>query len=135
MQLTTSRNLDATAKSACCGHSINQSILVLLTKPGKFLHLVFNVSPTGDIANTICRLFAHLLTKYCHTPSRLGPRPTFSASGRIYRRSIMLKGLFLLACLASTIPRLTFVIAILMGHTNGDNKWQARDGMCKACWV
>lgn len=84
MTITSSRNLEATANKACCGHGINQSMLVLLTNPGKFRHLVFSVSPTGDIAKTTCKLLAHLVTKYCHTVSRLGPIPAFWASGLIY---------------------------------------------------
>ena len=63
------KNDVATAYKACSGQGINQSIIALLTRPGKFLHRVRNVSPTGDIAKTICKLFAHFVTKYCQTLS------------------------------------------------------------------
>lgn len=59
------KNDVATAYKACSGQAINQSIIALLTRPGKFLHLVRRVSPTGDMANTMCKLFAHFVTKYC----------------------------------------------------------------------
>ena len=46
-----------------------------------------------------------------------------------------LKGLFHPACLARAISWLAFVVAIFMGHENGDNKGQLTDGTCKACWM
>ena len=85
-QLTFSpKNTEATAWSACCGHAVNQSILQLLTRPGKLRHRVLNVSPTGDMAKTMCRLFAHLLTKYCQIDSRAGGTPALFASSRTWR--------------------------------------------------
>ena len=80
---TSSKNLEATANNACRGHGMNQSILVLLTNPGKFLQRFLRVSPTGDIARTICKLLALLLTKYCHKASLDGATPAFVASSRI----------------------------------------------------
>ena len=81
--LTPSRNLDATANNACFGHGMNQSMLVSLTSPGKLRHLVFKISPTGDIAKTMCKLFELLVTKYCQIASREGEIPALLASSRI----------------------------------------------------
>lgn len=55
--------------------------------PGKFLQRVLRVSPAGDMPNTMCRLLALLLTKYCHTLSLEGPDPIFRASSRIWLRT------------------------------------------------
>ena len=75
--LTSDRNREATACNACLGQAVNQSMDELLTKPGKFLHLFFSVSPTGDIAITMWRLLAHLLTKYPQVLSLVGGNPAF----------------------------------------------------------
>lgn len=56
-------------------------------QPGKFLQRVLRVSPTGDMPNTTCRLLAHLLTKYCHTPSLEGSAPALRASSRTLLRT------------------------------------------------
>ena len=50
--------------------------------PGKFLHLVLNVSPTGDMAIIMCKLLEHLLMKYCQILSREGEIPKAVASDR-----------------------------------------------------
>ena len=50
---TLTRKLVATAARASSGQGKNQSMLVELTKPGKFLHLSLKVSPAGDIARII----------------------------------------------------------------------------------
>ena len=70
----------ATANRAWSGQGKNQSILALFTIPGKLRHLVLNVSPTGDMAITMCRLLEHLVTKYCHMLSLAGAEPAFVAS-------------------------------------------------------
>lgn len=53
--------------------------------PGKFLHLVLNVSPTGDMAITMCKLLEHLLMKYCQILSRDGENPFAVASDRTWK--------------------------------------------------
>ena len=75
--LTSDRNRLATAWSACLGQAVNQSIEELLTRPGKFLQRFLSVSPTGDMAITMCKLLAHLLTKYPQVLSLVGGSPAF----------------------------------------------------------
>ena len=53
-------------------------------RPGKFLQRVRSVSPTGDMASTMCRLFAHLFTKNCQMLSRACGAPAAMASLRIW---------------------------------------------------
>ena len=65
---------------------MNQSIQVLFTRPGKLRHRVFRISPTGDMASTMCKLLAHFVTKYCQMASRDGDTPAFWASSRTDER-------------------------------------------------
>lgn len=88
------RNTEATAWRACSGQAVNQSILQLLTRPGKLRHRVLSTSPTGDIARTIWRLLAHLVTKYCQMDSRAGGIPALLASSRTWISSIVSISLF-----------------------------------------
>jgi len=76
------KNTEATACKACCGQAVNQSMMQLFTRPGKFRQRVLRVSPTGDMASTMWRLLAHLLTKYCQIDSRAGGTPALFASSR-----------------------------------------------------
>ena len=46
-----------------------------------------------------------------------------------------LKALIQPAFLARVASGLAFVVAIFMGHENGDNKGQLRDDASKACWL
>ena len=46
-----------------------------------------------------------------------------------------LKGLFHPAFLARVVSSFAFVVAIFMAHENDDQKWQARDDMCKEWWM
>ena len=78
------RNTEATAVRACSGQGINQSMLQLLTRPGKLRQRVLKTSPTGDMASTMCRLLAHLLTKYCQMASLVGGTPCLVASSRVW---------------------------------------------------
>ena len=86
--LTSDRNRLATAWSACLGQAVNQSIEELFTRPGKFLQRFLSVSPTGDMAITMCKLLAHLLTKYPQVLSLVGGRPAFWASARTWIMSV-----------------------------------------------
>ena len=47
----------------------------------------------------------------------------------------LLKGLFHLVCHAHMLSWFAFVVAIFMGHENGDNRCQLRDDTCKECWM
>ena len=53
--LTSARKTLATAYSACSGHGWNQSMVVLLTRPGKFRQRICSCWPVGDIQSTTCR--------------------------------------------------------------------------------
>ena len=46
-----------------------------------------------------------------------------------------LKALFHLAFLARVVSWLAFVVAIFMGHENGDNKGKPGGGTYKECWM
>lgn len=76
------RKTVATEWSACSGHGSNQSMTVLLTRPGKLRQRVRRVSPTGDIASTICRLLRHCSTNCSQQASLLSFVPCFTACNR-----------------------------------------------------
>ena len=50
-------------------------------------------------------------------------------------QAVNLKGMFHPACLARVVSWIAFVVAIFMGHENGDNKGNSRDDTCKECWM
>ena len=52
----------ATCNKASLGHSKNQSIVVLLISPGKFLQRFRKLSPEGDIEITKCKFSLILFT-------------------------------------------------------------------------
>ena len=51
----------------------------------------------------------------------------------LYISKMLLKALIQLAYLARVTSLLAVVVAIFLGHENGDNKGQPRDGARKAC--
>ena len=53
----------------------------------------------------------------------------------LYTVKALLKGSFHPAFLARVTSSLAFVVAIFMGHDNGDNKGLPRDDMGKECWM
>lgn len=57
-----------------------QSIVQDETKPGNALHLFLNISPTGDIDNTICNLSLQELTQNVHNASFESGTPYFNAN-------------------------------------------------------
>lgn len=76
------RKTVATEWSACSGHGSNQSMTVLLTRPGKLRQRVRSVSPTGDIASTKCKLLRHCSTNCAQQASLLSFVPCFTACNR-----------------------------------------------------
>ena len=70
-----------------------------------------------------------ILTVYLEHEIEVGLKYTFAW------KSSYLKALIQPECLARVASWLAFVIAIFMGHENGDNKGQLRDDASKACWL
>ena len=60
---TSYRNRLATLSKASRGHSENQSMVVQLTREGKFLTLPLKDSPIGEKHSTMCRRFLQRSTK------------------------------------------------------------------------
>lgn len=60
-----------TSVNASLGHSVNQSITVLFTNPGKLRHRSRSESPMGDMASTTCMFALHRDMKNRHPSSRV----------------------------------------------------------------
>ena len=73
--LRTCKKAPATDCRACVGHGSNQSMTQLFTRAGKFLHLRRRSSPTGDMANTMCRFFLQRSVKAFHMASLVTSPP------------------------------------------------------------
>jgi hypothetical protein len=67
--ITSAKKTLATATSACRGQGNNQSMLVLLMRPGKLRQWSRSMSPKGDMQSPTCRLLLQTVVKNCHTPT------------------------------------------------------------------
>lgn len=116
------------APLTCSGQGSNQSITVLLTRPGKLRQWLRSVSPTGLMASTTCRLDLTLSTKAAQQASRLSGRPCCASSAlmELIRPSFS-ESLYR----AGTMPTGRH------GDSNSSNKMKhnkVKHCQCHACW-
>lgn len=73
------KNLEDTLSRASLGHSINQSIVVQLTRAGNFLALILSVEPTGEKQRITFRFRLVLSIKNFQQFSRVSGIPALLA--------------------------------------------------------
>ena len=76
----------------------------------------------------------NILFKFKATFSHINKRFTVKSENSTEWKS-GLTGLFHPACPTCVVSWFAFVVAIFMGHENGDDKGKPRDDTSKECWM